>query len=112
MRRCGKFRREWETAEAKNKNWTPENYPILRYADVLLMLAEAENEVNKQPTDLAYTALNLVRKRAGIPEVKTSLMISSNRRCAMNVHANSVLSLSASSIWCAGAYTLTECRTY
>ena len=38
-----------ETAEAKNKNWTPENYPILRYADVLLMLAEAENEVNKQP---------------------------------------------------------------
>ena len=71
MRRCGKFRREWETAEAKNKNWTPENYPILRYADVLLMLAEAENEVNKQPTDLAYTALNLVRKRAGIPEVKT-----------------------------------------
>lgn len=32
------------------------------------MLAEAENEVNKQPTDLAYTALNLVRKRAGIPK--------------------------------------------
>lgn len=49
---------------------TPENYPILRYADVLLMLAEAENEVNKQPTDLAYTAINLVRKRAGIPELK------------------------------------------
>lgn len=70
MRRCGKFRREWETAENKNKNWTPENYPILRYADVLLMLAEAENEVNKQPTDLAYTAINLVRKRAGIPELK------------------------------------------
>lgn len=70
MRRCGKFRREWETAEIKNKNWTPENYPILRYADVLLMLAEAENEAKHQPTDLAYTALNLVRIRAGIPEVK------------------------------------------
>lgn len=26
--------------------------------------------MNKQPTDLAYTAINLVRKRAGIPELK------------------------------------------
>lgn len=66
QRCCGKFRREWETAANKNKNWTPENYPILRYADILLMIAEAENETNQGPTDLAYECINEIRKRAGI----------------------------------------------
>lgn len=66
QRRCGKFRREWELGDYKNKNWTPENYPILRYADVLLMLAEAENETNQGPTAAAYDAINKVRARAGI----------------------------------------------
>ncbi|MEG1562626.1 MAG: RagB/SusD family nutrient uptake outer membrane protein [Bacteroides sp.] len=69
-RRCGKFRREWETSDKKNKNWTPENYPLLRYADVLLMLAEAENEANQAPTPAAYAAINEVRKRAGIDPLK------------------------------------------
>lgn len=66
QRRCGKFRREWELDDYKNKNWTPENYPILRYADVLLMLAEADNEANDGPTAAAYDAVNKVRARAGI----------------------------------------------
>lgn len=66
QRRCGKYRREWETTTPKNKNWTPENYPILRYADVLLMIAEAENEANQGPTTLAYDCINEVRERAGI----------------------------------------------
>lgn len=69
QRCCGKFRREWETSSYKEKNWTPENYPILRYADVLLMLAEAENEANQGPTDLAYECINTIRKRAGISEL-------------------------------------------
>lgn len=38
-------------------------YPLLRYAEVLLMYAEAENEVNG-PTTLAYNALNAIRTRA------------------------------------------------
>ena len=67
QRACGKFRREWEASSQKEKNWTPENYPILRYADVLLMLAEAENEVNDGPTELAYECINEIRSRAGIP---------------------------------------------
>lgn len=112
MRRCGKFRREWETAENKNKNWTPENYPILRYADVLLMLAEAENEVNKQPTDLAYTAINLVRKRAGIPELKTCHTTSSNKNYVMNAPANFASSPYVSSIWYVGEFTWKECRIH
>lgn len=66
QRACGKFRREWETLMPRHKNYTQENYPIIRYADVLLMLAEAENEVNQSPTPLAYEAINTVRERAGI----------------------------------------------
>lgn len=38
-------------------------FPLLRYSEVLLMYAEAENEVNG-PTTLAYDALNAVRFRA------------------------------------------------
>lgn len=39
------------------------NWMVLRYAEVLLMFAEAENEVNG-PTAAAYDAINQVRKRA------------------------------------------------
>lgn len=62
-RNVGKFRRSFEKLFPKNKNYTPINFPILRYADVLLMLAEAENEVTG-PTNIAYDALNKVRRRA------------------------------------------------
>lgn len=39
------------------------NWPVLRYADVLLMLAESENELNG-PTQVAKDALRKVRQRA------------------------------------------------
>jgi len=39
------------------------NWPLMRYADVLLMLAESENEING-PTELAKDALRKVRQRA------------------------------------------------
>ena len=42
------------------------NYPLLRYSDVLLMLAEAENELHQGPTQEAYDAIKQVRDRAGI----------------------------------------------
>ncbi|TAN17682.1 MAG: RagB/SusD family nutrient uptake outer membrane protein [Chitinophagaceae bacterium] len=41
---------------------TPVNFPLMRYADVLLMVAEAENAVNG-PTQLAYSLINKVRER-------------------------------------------------
>lgn len=40
------------------------NVPLLRYADVLLMFAEAENEAEGGPTSRAYDALNAVRQRS------------------------------------------------
>lgn len=42
---------------------TDANYPFLRYADVLLILAEAANELNG-PTQEAVSALNMVRERS------------------------------------------------
>lgn len=66
-RACGKYRREYELyGSKKNKNYTSLNLPLLRYSDVLLMVAEAENESNNQPTSLAYQCLNKVRERAGV----------------------------------------------
>lgn len=70
QRSCGKFRREWESSSMKDKSYTPENYPILRYGDVLLMLAEAENEAHQGPTDLAYECINEIRQRAGISKLE------------------------------------------
>jgi starch-binding outer membrane protein, SusD/RagB family len=62
----GKYRRDWMT----NPTYGPTNaaqyfqlkWQILRYADVLLMFAEAENELNG-PTTAAYNAVNMVRRR-------------------------------------------------
>ena len=45
---------------------TDDNWPVLRYSDVLLMLAEAINE-QSGPTGEAVGYLNQVRMRAGLP---------------------------------------------
>jgi len=49
-------------------NNTNDNWPIYRYADALLMLAEAQNEQGKSP----LTALNAVRTRAGLGSVNVT----------------------------------------
>lgn len=62
----GKYRRDW----ISNPAVSPTNavqyfqlkWQILRYSDVLLMFAEAENELNG-PTPAAYNAINMVRRR-------------------------------------------------
>jgi hypothetical protein len=48
------------------------NIPILRYADVLLIAAEAEARATG-PTALAYGYLNQVRTRAGLPNLPPGL---------------------------------------
>jgi hypothetical protein len=42
------------------------NYPVIRFADVLLMAAEAKNELNKRAD--AASLLTRVRKRANLPD--------------------------------------------
>lgn len=58
-----KWRREYETLEPKAAIGSGENVPLLRYSDVLLMFAEAENELNGA-TQPAVDAINQVRKRS------------------------------------------------
>lgn len=45
------------------------NMPIIRYADILLTYAEAENEADGGPNGSAVNALNSIRTRAGLSPV-------------------------------------------
>lgn len=67
----GKWRREYEITLPRNQNYTGTNWPLLRYADVLLMFAEADNYVNNGPTADAYKAINMVRRRGYGKDVLT-----------------------------------------
>ena len=62
----GKYRRDWITnpiiSPTSAVQYLGLKWQILRYSDVLLMLAEAENEING-PTALAYGTINMVRRR-------------------------------------------------
>ncbi|MFN4144892.1 MAG: RagB/SusD family nutrient uptake outer membrane protein [Runella sp.] len=52
----------WDAANRAN----PVNFPVYRYADALLMLAECLNEAGF-PNAQAFSLLNQVRTRAGLP---------------------------------------------
>jgi len=52
--------------EEPTANVVGTDFPVLRYADVLLMLAEALNEQGYQAGGEAFTHLNAVRTRAGL----------------------------------------------
>jgi hypothetical protein len=62
----GKFRRDWITGPSYGPTNAIQYFSLkwqfIRYSDVLLMYAEAENELNG-PTAAAYQALNQVRRR-------------------------------------------------
>jgi hypothetical protein len=60
-------------ASTKNDNQSDLNYILLRYADVLLMYAEAKNEA-VGPDQSVYDAINLIRKRANMPSVTAGLL--------------------------------------
>lgn len=60
-----KYRRSWivPLMGTEATNGTGVNKPVMRYADIFLMLAESENELNG-PTAVAKEALSAVRRRA------------------------------------------------
>jgi len=66
-----KWRREYETLLPKSPTTTPENVPLLRYSDILLMYAEAQNEINGGPSAASIDAVNKVRQRAWSKGVNT-----------------------------------------
>ncbi|MBX3258040.1 MAG: RagB/SusD family nutrient uptake outer membrane protein [Chitinophagaceae bacterium] len=45
------------------------DFPVIRYADVLLTYAEAQNEAGGSPDATAYNALNAIRSRAGLADL-------------------------------------------
>jgi hypothetical protein len=47
-------------------------YPIIRLADLYLMKAEALNEYKDKPDKEVWDAINIVRRRAGIPDVEVA----------------------------------------
>jgi len=61
----GKYRRDWRVpllpGNVLNVGY---NWVLIRFADVLLMFAEAENELNGSPTAAAIAAFEEVRRRA------------------------------------------------
>jgi len=48
------------------------DYILLRYADVVLMQAEALNEIAYSPNGPAFTLLNSIRSRAGVPDLTST----------------------------------------
>ncbi len=58
--------KKWCTEDALNTGDTDVDFILLRYADILLMYAEAQNEA-VGPDASVYDAVNKVRARAGMP---------------------------------------------
>ena len=63
---CKKYETRLATTGDGHANWK-----VIRYADVLLMLAEAMNENGKTAEAIPY--MNIVRKRAGVDEYPTTM---------------------------------------
>jgi hypothetical protein len=57
----------------------PTNFPVIRFADVLLMYAEAKNEISGPVTEV-YSAINKIKTRAGIVTATQSLTKDQMRR--------------------------------
>ena len=60
----GKYRFNWKATRGTTDSKRDMNFPMLRYSDVLLMYAEALNELNNGPTPEAISAVKEVRMRA------------------------------------------------
>ncbi|HEX2534265.1 MAG TPA: RagB/SusD family nutrient uptake outer membrane protein [Chitinophagaceae bacterium] len=52
----------WDRVAEPKGNESSNDFPVIRYADVLLMYAEANNELGN--ADIAHQYINMVRKRA------------------------------------------------
>ncbi len=58
------FRKYWDPATITNPTESNQNIPVIRFAEVLLIYAEALNESNHAPVTEAYNAINQVIRRA------------------------------------------------
>jgi hypothetical protein len=58
--------------ESQLREHGPIDFPVIRLADVLLMFAEARNELLGAPDAEVFASINRVRTRAGMPELQNS----------------------------------------
>jgi len=65
------FRKYWDPSTITNPTKSNQNVPVIRFAEVLLIYAEALNEENHAPTLDAYNAINQVIRRAYGKPVQT-----------------------------------------
>lgn len=63
-----RFYKYFDPGTITNPTESNQNIPVIRFAEVLLIYAEAVNE-ESGPVAAAYNALNRVRKRAGLTEL-------------------------------------------
>jgi hypothetical protein len=63
---------KWKDVKGVSADGHGNDYIIYRYADLVLELAESENEVNG-PSATAYTAVNTIRQRANLPDLTPGL---------------------------------------
>lgn len=56
--------RKYRDSNAPNSSSLGNDYPLYRYADLLLWYAELEGRVNKAATEKGVEALNMIRRRA------------------------------------------------
>ena len=70
--RFGKFI-DYSISPLTNQAQSGINFPVIRYADILLLKAEVLNEINGGPTADAYAAINEVRSRANVGGLPTGL---------------------------------------
>ncbi|RPG33918.1 MAG: RagB/SusD family nutrient uptake outer membrane protein [Muricauda sp. TMED12] len=90
-RKFGSFNRDVTApgtgyAAYKNYGVSKMGVPILRYADVLLLKAEIENELNG-PNGEAYNAINQVRNRSGLPNLTEGLSKGAFRNAVLKERA-------------------------
>jgi hypothetical protein len=64
---------DYSLTPLNTQNQSGINFPVLRYADVLLEYAEVQNQLNGGPTADAYAAINQVRTRANVPNLTAGL---------------------------------------
>ena len=82
----------------------PQHWPFMRFAEVLLNCAEAYNEADGGPSDKAYTWVNAVRARVGLPGLPEGMtQDNSARPSSSSANSSSASRRSAGSTWSAGA---------
>ncbi len=64
---------DYTVTPLNSQNLSSINFPVIRYAEILLLLAEVLNELNGGPTIEAYNAIDQVRHRANVPGLTQGL---------------------------------------